>query len=138
MCQRCSAPSEMLPYKIVKNNKSLKSVLANYASKENKCTLFVVIHQVKRLIATAYRPQEKNMQIILNALWIFIIIHHFCLATFQSARYGTHAIVNAYLSFQSIYLYNVNLSIKKIFRCKIYVSTLIQCLILCLFLISML
>ena len=49
----------------------------NYASEENKYTLFVVILQVKTLIAIVYRPQEKNMQIILNALWTFIIIHNF-------------------------------------------------------------
>ena len=45
---------------------------------------------------------------------------------------------NAYLSYHCIYQQNVNLSIKKIFRCKIYVSTSIPCLILHLFLISML
>ena len=56
----------------------------NFASDENKCTLFVVILQVKTLIAIVYRPQEKNMQITLNALWIFIIIRHFCMATFKS------------------------------------------------------
>ena len=68
-----------------------QAIRENYASEENKCTLFVVILQVKTLIAIVYRPQEKNMQIILNVLWIFIIIHHFCMATFQSARYGTYA-----------------------------------------------
>ena len=51
---------------------------------ENKCTLFVVILHVKTLIAIVYRPQEKNMKITLNALCIFIIIHHFCMATFKS------------------------------------------------------
>ena len=71
-------------------------------SEKNKYTVFVVI-QVKTLIAIVCRTQEKNMQIILNALWIFIIIHHFCMATFQSARYGAHAVVNAYLSFRCIY-----------------------------------
>ena len=70
---------------------------------ENKCTLFVVILQVKTLIAIVYRPQEKNMQIILNTLWTFIIIHHFCMATFQSATYGAHVNVNTYLSFRCIY-----------------------------------
>ena len=49
----------------------------NYASEENKCTQFVVILQVKTLIVIVYRPKEKNMQIILNALWTFIIIHNF-------------------------------------------------------------
>ena len=67
------------------------AIRENYASEENKYTLFVVILQVKTLIAIVYRPHEKNMQIILNALWIFIIIHHFCMATCQSARYGAYA-----------------------------------------------
>ena len=49
----------------------------NYASEKKKCTLFVVILQEKTLIAIVYRPQEKNMQIILNAIWTFIIIHNF-------------------------------------------------------------
>ena len=44
------------------------TIRENYASEENKCTLFVVILQVKTLIAIVYRPQEKNLQIILNAL----------------------------------------------------------------------
>ena len=79
------------------------AIRENYASEENKCTLVVVILQVKTLIAIVYRPKEKNIQKILNARWIFIIIYHFCMATFQSVRYGTHAIVNAYLSFQCIY-----------------------------------
>ena len=67
------------------------TIRENYESEENKCTLFVVILQVKTLIAIVYRPQEKNMQIILNALWIFIIIHHFYMATFQSPKYGAYA-----------------------------------------------
>ena len=69
-----------------------QAIRENYASEENKCTLFVVILQVKTLIAIVYRLQEKNMQKILNSLWIFIIIHYFWMATFQSARYGTYAI----------------------------------------------
>ena len=43
---------------------------------------------VKTLIAIVYREQEKNMQIILNALWIFIVIDHFCVATFKSQHMG--------------------------------------------------
>ena len=78
------------------------AIRENYASEENKCSLFVVNLQVKTLIPIVYRPQEKNMQIILNALWNFIIIQYFCMAIFQSARYGAHAIVNAYLSFWCI------------------------------------
>ena len=68
-----------------------QAIRENYASEENKCTIFVAILQEKTLIAIVYRPQEKNMQIILNALWIFIITHHFCMATFQSARCGAYA-----------------------------------------------
>ena len=64
------------------------AIRENCASEENKCTLFVVILQVKTLIAIVYRPQEKKMQISLNALWIFIIIHHFCMATFKSQHMG--------------------------------------------------
>ena len=64
------------------------AIRENCASEENKCTLFVVIIQVKTLIAIVYRPQEKNMQITLNVLWIFIIIHHFCMATFKSQHMG--------------------------------------------------
>ena len=45
--------------------------------KRTNAPFFVVILQVKTLIAIVYRPQEKDMQIILNALWIFIIIHNF-------------------------------------------------------------
>ena len=63
------------------------TIRENYTSEENKCTLFVDILQVKTLIAIVYRLQEKNMQIILNALWIFII-HHFCMATFKSQHMG--------------------------------------------------
>ena len=62
------------------------TIRENYASEENKCTLFVAILQVKTSIAIVYRPREKNLQIILNAIWIFIIIHHFRMATFQSAN----------------------------------------------------
>ena len=65
------------------------AIRKNCASEENKCTLFVVILQVRTLIAIVYRQQEKNMQIILNALWICIVIHHFCMATFKSQHMGS-------------------------------------------------
>ena len=68
-----------------------QAIRENYASEENKCTLFVVILQEKTFIAIVYTLQEKNLQIILNTLWIFIIIHHFCMATLQFARYGAYA-----------------------------------------------
>ena len=80
-------------YKILKITRRPTYFLIKYAKTGNQrklhkwreqMTLFVVILQVKTLIAIVYRPQEKNMQIILNVIWIFIIIHHFCIATFQS------------------------------------------------------
>ena len=52
---------------------------------------------MKTLIAIVYRPQEKNMQITLNALWIFIIIHHFCMATFKSTNGQIEDLVHIYL-----------------------------------------
>ena len=60
---------------------------------------------METLIAIVYRPQEKNMQIILNTLWIFIIIHNLCMETFQSARYGAHE--------QLMHIYLFGVSIKR-------------------------
>ena len=37
-----------------------QAIRENYASEEKKCTLIVVILQVKILIAIVYRPQEKK------------------------------------------------------------------------------
>ena len=74
-------------------------------SEENKCTLFVVILQVKTLIAIVYRSQEKNMQIILNALWIFIIIHHFCMATLYVSQHMVQL-----EDLMDIYLYGVSIN----------------------------
>ena len=79
------------------------AIRENCASEENKCTLFVGIHQVKTLIAIVYIPQEKNMSIILNAFWIFIIIHHFCMATLSFLTYGTDGRLDEYLSLRCIY-----------------------------------
>ena len=83
------------------------AIRENCASEENKCTLIVDILQVKTLIAIVYRPQEKNLQITLNALWIFIIIHHFCMATFgqehmASRQHSQHLM--------DIYLYSVSIN----------------------------
>ena len=75
-----------VPHIFWRNTQKL-AIRENWASEESKCTLFVIL-QVKTLIGIVYRPQEKNMQIILNALWIFIIIHHFCMATFKSQHMG--------------------------------------------------
>ena len=44
----------------------------------------------------------------------------------------------AHIYLISVYINRMLISIKKIFMCKIYVSTLIRCLIFRLFLISML
>ena len=55
------------PHIFWRNTQKL-AIRENCASEENKCTLFVVILEVKTLIAIVYRPQEKNLQIILNAL----------------------------------------------------------------------
>ena len=81
------------------------AMIENCTSEENKCTLFVVILQVKTLIAIVHRPQEKNMQITLNALCIFIIISHFCMATFKSQHMGRWKI-----KLMHIYLYGVSIN----------------------------
>ena len=60
----------------------------------------------------------------------FYYYSQFYMAKFQTATHGVHATLNAYLSF-------VNLTIKNIFICKIYVFTLILYVIFILFLISM-
>ena len=86
----------------------------NYASEENKCTLFVVILQVKTLIATVCRPQEKNMQ-ILNALWTFIIDNliwqHFRLELMACMQHLMH-----------IYLFGVSINRMLILQLKIFLS----------------
>ena len=56
--------------------------------KRTNAPYLLLFFVVKTLIAIVYRPQEKNMQITLNPLWIFIIIHHFCMATFKSQHMG--------------------------------------------------
>ena len=86
----------------------------NYASEENKCTLFVVILQVKTLIAIVYRPQEKNMQIILNALWTFIIIHNFIWQHFRLQHMAQHLM--------HIYLFGVSINRMLILQLKIFSS----------------
>ena len=88
----------------------------NYASEENKCTLCVVILQVKALIAIVYRPQEKNMQIILNALWTFIIIHNFIWHHFRLQRMARMQ----YL--MHIYLFGVSINRMLILLLKIFLT----------------
>ena len=44
------------------------AIRENYTSEENKWTLFVVILQLKTLIAIVYRLQEKNANNIKRAL----------------------------------------------------------------------
>ena len=57
-----------MTHEFIKEITQKLTIRENYASEENKCTLFVVILQVKTLIAIVYRPQEKYLQIILNGL----------------------------------------------------------------------
>ena len=88
----------------------------NYASEENERTIFVVILQVKTLTAIVYRPQEKNMQIILNVLWTFIIIHdiiwqHFRLEHTARMQHLMH-----------IYLFVVSINRILILQLKIFLS----------------
>ena len=88
----------------------------NYASEKNKCTLFVVILQEKTLIAIVYRPQEKNMQMILNAIWTFIIIHNFIWQHFRLQHMACmqHLI---HISF-----FSVSINRMLILQLKIYLS----------------
>ena len=85
----------------------------NNQSEENKCTFFVVILQVKTLIAIVYMLQEKNMQMILNALWTFIIIHNFIWQHFRLQ----HMARMQYL--MHIYLFGVSINRMLILQLKV-------------------
>ena len=78
-------------------------------------TLFVVILQVKTLIAIVHRPQEKNMQIILNALWTFII-HNFI---WQHFRLEHMARIQHLMH---IYLFGVSINRMLILQLKTFFS----------------
>ena len=88
----------------------------NYASEENKCTLFVVILQVKTLIAIVYRSQEKNMQIIINALWTFVIIHNFIWQHFRLQ----HMVRMQHL--MHMYLFSLSINRMLILQLNIFLS----------------
>ena len=77
---------------------------------------FVVILQVKTLIAIVYRPQEENMQIILNALWTLIIIHNFIWQHFRLE----HTVRMQYL--RHIFLFGVSINRMLILQLKILSS----------------
>ena len=79
------------------------AIRENCASEENKYTIFVVILQVKTLIAIVYRLQEKNMQITLNALWIFIKLFTIFVWQHLSLNIWADGRLNAYLSLRRIY-----------------------------------
>ena len=77
--------------------KILENLFTWCGHEDNKCTFFVIL-QVKTLIAIVYMPQEKNMQIILNALKTYYY-SQFYMATFHTSTHGALATLNAYLSF---------------------------------------
>ena len=68
------------------------------------------------LIAIVYRPQEKNMQIILNTLWTFIIIHNFIWQHFRLE----HMVRMQHL--MHIYIFGVSINRMLILQLKIFVS----------------
>ena len=88
----------------------------NYASEEKKCIPFVVILQVKTSIAIVYRPQEKNMQIVLNKHWTFIIIHNFIWQHFRLQ----HMVRMQHL--MHIYIFGVSINRMLILQLKTFLS----------------
>ena len=84
--------------------------------KKTNAPFFAVILQVKTLIAIVYRPQEKNMQIILNALWTFIIIHNFIWEHFRLQ----HMVRMQHL--MHIYLFGISINRMLILKLKIFLS----------------
>ena len=89
----------------------------NYASEENKSTLFVVILlQVKTLIAIVYRPQEKKYANNLKHALDFYYCSQFYMATFQTATHGMHA------HLMHIYLFSVSINRMLILQLKIFLS----------------
>ena len=89
---------------------------------------------MKTLIAIVYSRKKKYANNIKRALDFYY---------YSPFLYGNSKFLNMLQMEDLMDIYGVSInrmliSIKKIFRCKIYVSTLIQCLILRLFLISML
>ena len=68
------------------------------------------------MIAILYRPQEKTMQIILNALWTFIIFHIFIWQNFRQQ----HMARMQYL--MHIYLFGESINRMLILQVKIFLS----------------
>ena len=71
---------------------------------------------MKRLIAIVYRPQEKKMQIILNTIWTFIIIHNFIWQPFRLE----HTACMQHL--MHIYLFGISINRMLILQLKIFLS----------------
>ena len=84
--------------------------------KRTNSIFFVVILQVKTLIAIVHRQQEKNMQIILNRLWTFIIIHNFIWQHFRLQ----HMVRMQHL--MHIYHFGVSINRMLILQLKIFLS----------------
>ena len=71
---------------------------------------------MKTLIAIVHRPQEKNMQIILNVLWTFIIIHNFIWQYFRLEHMARMQ------HLMHIYLFGVSINKMLILKLKIFLS----------------
>ena len=71
---------------------------------------------MKTLIAIVYRPQKKNMQKILNALRIFIIIHNFIWQYFRLEHMARMQ------HLMHIYLFGVSINRMLILKLKIFLS----------------
>ena len=63
---------------------------------------FVVILQVKTIIAIVYRPQEKKYANNIKHALDFYYYSQFYMAIFETATHGAHTTFNAYLFFLCI------------------------------------
>ena len=70
-----------------------------------KCTFFVVILPVTILIEIVYQATKKKIQIRLNTLWTFIILHNFIWQHLNMKRWPVHNDLNAYLPHQCMIIY---------------------------------
>ena len=77
---------------------------------------FCCYYSSETLIAIVYRPQEKNMQIILNTLWTFIIIHNFIWKHFRLQHMALMQ------QLMHIYLFGVSINRMLILQLKIFLS----------------
>ena len=73
-------------------------------------------YSLKTLIAIVYRLQEKYMEITLNVLWTFIILHNFIWQHFRLQ----HMVHMEYLMY--IYLFGVSITRMLILQLKIFLS----------------